>query len=236
MHHLLLLLALASPTAQADDLTAVADDEDLDDDLDWDDDGTRPDSDGAEADDDPTWDVDEDDIPIDMDADPDIGGSVGGSEFLEGPSLDEDPDWDVGGAEDLALGEEEPPLMAAVSKPVRPVAVGRTPLADNYPIEVVSTDLESVVIELPVLTSQRRTDLSGEFWLIGEVYLDGSKVSESRSLITPAGATEDSPSFVWIKAQAPAAESTGTVEIKMSRQEVGGTSSPLFTTRTDFKL
>jgi hypothetical protein len=93
-----------------------------------------------------------------------------------------------------------------------------------------------VVIELAVLTSQRRTDLSGEFWLIGEVYLDGSKVSESRSLITPAGATEDSPSFVWIKAQAPAAESTGTVEIKMSRQEVGGTSSPLFTTRTDFKL
>ena len=41
MHHLLLLLALASPTAQADDLTAVADDEDLDDDLDWDDDGTQ---------------------------------------------------------------------------------------------------------------------------------------------------------------------------------------------------
>ena len=236
MHHLLLMLALAGQAAQADDLTAYTDDEDLDDDLDWDDDGSRPDSDGGEPDDDPTWDVDEDDIPIDMDADPDIG-SVGGSELLQDASLEEDPEWDVDSPEDAALGEEEPPPMrAAARKPVRPVAVGRTPLADNYPIEVVSTDLESVVIELPVLISQRRAELSGEFWLIGEIYLDGSKVSESRALITPAGATEDSPSFVWIKAQAPAAEAAGTVEIRMSRQEVGGASSDLFTTRTDYKL
>ena len=114
--------------------------------------------------------------------------------------------------------------------------MGRTPLADNYPIEVISTDLESVVIELPILISQRRTDLTSDFWLIGEVYLDGGKVSESRSLITPAGATEDSPSFIWIKAQAPAAESTGTVEVRLSRQEPGGESSDLFTTRVDYKL
>ena len=232
MRTLLLMLTLAPNTALADDLTAFTDD--LDEELDWDDDGTRPDSDASAPDADPTWDVDEDDIPLELDSDPEWDG--GTQPESAGPTLDEDPEWDIDSPEDAGLGEEDPPANLKSTRPVRPTAVGRTPLADNYPLEVISSDMESVIIELPVLISQRRTELSGDFWLIGEIYLDGSKVGESRTLITPAGAAEDSPSFVWIKALAPIVESAGVVEVRLSRQEVGGASHALFIRTADYHL
>lgn len=224
---LLLTLSLASQSALAEDTPTDFSDPDLEEDLDWDDDGTRPDSDASNPDADPTWDASEDELPIDLGADPLEDG--GGGLPSEGPALDEDPEWDIDRPEDAGLGEDEPPMSLQSRPVVRPSAVGKTPLADNYPLEIIDADLEAVVVELPVLISQRRVDVGGEYWLIGEVYLDGVKVSESRAFVTPAGAADLSPSFVWIKAQAPIAESSGSVEVRVSKQEVGGANHPLFT-------
>ena len=230
---LLLCLSMQIATAQADDEPTDFSDPDLEEDLEWEDDGTRPDSDASDPDADPTWDDDEDELPIDLGEDPleDVGLRDGPS---EGPALDDDPEWDIDRPEDAGLGEDEPPTNLRSRPAVRPSAVGKMPLADNYPLSVIDADLEAVVIELPVLISQRRADLSSEFWLIGEVYLDGAKVSESRALVTAAGAAELSPSFVWIKAQAPIAESSGSVEVRVSKQEVGGANHPLFTRKAAY--
>ncbi|MFT5686044.1 MAG: hypothetical protein ACI8RZ_006999 [Myxococcota bacterium] len=216
MNTLLLLASLTISPAVAD--TPLADDwEDEDEDLDWDDDGTRPDNTAEDPD---------EDLPADLGEDPLLDGAGTGS---TAPALDEDPEWDSDSPADVGLGEEEPPPRTSSAPPARPSAVGRTPLEDNYPLQIIRAGLDVIVVELPVLVAQNRTELSGDFWIIGAIYLDGAQVGESRALVTAAGAAEDSPSFVWIKAQAPIMESDGTVEVRLSRQEVGGASRDLFT-------
>jgi hypothetical protein len=228
MHMLLLLLNIAPGTARADDLIALTDD--LDEELDWEDDGTRPDSDARDPDADPTWDASDGIVPEDLGEDPIMEGMTTGS---TAPALDEDPDWDTESPADIGLGEDEP-RQAPGARSVVPSASGCTPLADNYPLEIARAGLDTIVVELPVLVSQRRSEVSGEFWLIGEVYLDGRRISESRSLVTAAATPEDSPGFVWIKAQAPIIESDGTVEVRLTRQEVGGASRALFTRKASY--
>ncbi|MDG1482748.1 MAG: hypothetical protein P8R54_24360 [Myxococcota bacterium] len=224
MTSLLLLASLAHFPAHAEDLDAFAqddldwEDEDEDeDDLDWDDDGTRPDNTALDPD---------EDMPADLGEDPLPGDLPSGS---TGPSLSEDPEWDSDGPSDVGLEAEEPPPRTSAAPPIRPSAVGSTPLADNYPLQITRASLDVIVIELPVLVSQSRAELSEAFWIIGEIYLDGNRIGESRAQVTAAGAAEDSASFIWLKAQAPIIESDGTVEIRLSRQAVGGANQPLFT-------
>jgi len=223
MHSLLLFASLAHFPAYAGDLDALAqddldwEDEEEDDDLDWDDDGTRPDNTALDPD---------EDMPADLGDAPRSDAPPTGS---TGPSLSEDPEWDSDGPADVDLEAEEPQRRTSAAPPVRPAAAGRTPLADNYPLQIARASLDVIVIELPVLVSQSRAELGEAFWIIGEIYLDGNRIGESRAQVTAAGAAEDGASFVWLKSQAPIIESDGTVEIRLSRQASDGASQPLFT-------
>ena len=223
MTSLLLLASLAHFPAHAENLDAVAQDdldweeEEEEDDLDWDDDGTRPDNTALDPD---------EDMPADLGEDPLLGAPPTDN---TGPSLSEDPEWASAGPAAVGLEADEPQPRTSAAPPVRPAAAGRTPLADNYPLQIMRASLDVIVIELPVLVSQSRAELSEAFWIIGEIYLDGARIGESRAQVTAASAAEDSASFIWLKAQAPIIESDGTVEIRLSRQAVGGATQPLFT-------
>ena len=192
-----------------------------------------------------------------MDEDPD--------EFPSGGGLDEDPDWDVppppidlgldeGGGDPLpdmgALPEDsffdEDPPMDAKPRATAPKAVaagqislstkGKSPLTGSYPAVVVATDLDAVVLELPVLVARQAVDHIEDYWLIAEVYIDERKVGENRNFVGRSGVSDLGPTFVWIKTQAPVLDSSGVIELRVTKMELSGDKSPLFTKKASYRL
>ncbi len=253
--HILLLAAFAFSPALADDLLSADPDwdEDEDDDLfdvspsetlgegpdgeapdtapadplgedpDWD--TPLPDAASTESlGEDPDWDIDE---PL-LD-EPPIRSTT--------PALDEDPDWDIDGPDDLddlrpAQSEDPPAPRAGLGPPVG----DRAPLADNYPLQIVGTDMGAVVVELPVLIAKQSSDINGSYWLIANIKVDGQPVGESRQHISPTSASALGPSFVWFKSMVPAVETPGTIEIAVSIQPEGNDPVTLFTRSTELGL
>jgi hypothetical protein len=170
--------------------------------------------------------------------------------FLE---LGDDPEWDMEDPEldegDRARDPDEDESPSGVAEadlarqvPKKAVGLGldttdKTPLADNWPIEVVARDLDSVVCELPVLIGRSRADFAGgDYWVVAEVAVDGEPVAETRHRVTGASMAELGPTIAWLKVFAPVSATRGTIEFQVSKTAEGAEPAPLFTRTAEYRL
>ncbi len=123
-----------------------------------------------------------------------------------------------------------PPPEAAAG-PSMPMLDGNTkPLGDNWKPEVVITDKDAVVIELPVLYALNKKEFDGvSYWLVAEVWADGKKVSESRTNVTRDAIADKGPSIQFFRMFTPVSAAAGVLEVKVSKTASGGKSELLFT-------
>ncbi len=95
---------------------------------------------------------------------------------------------------------------------------GKTPLSDNWAPQIVITDVDSVVIELPVLYANAGAGFDGTaYWLLAEVYADGVKVSESRTQVSKDSVSKGGPSVQFFRLFAPVPAKSGVLEVKVSK-------------------
>lgn len=106
-------------------------------------------------------------------------------------------------------------------------------LGDHFPVQVVQTLPSAVVVELPVVIGTR-SEVKGDYWLVGEVFVDGQKVGESRQLVMASSLSESSAT-TYLKLHAPVSSQQGQVEVKVS-QIVDGKSQALFGRQAAFRL
>ncbi len=171
-------------------------------------------------------DADLDPAPVDsLDDDP-----PGDMALIAGPS--EDP------PEDLRPSKPPPakaPTGGAVAGPLD--TSGKTPLKDNFDARVVSKDIDAVVVELPVLVARSATTWSGgDYWLVAEFSVAGSKVGEARHLVTKAAIADLAPTVAFLKAQVPVVANSGAVEVKVSQLVDGTSAKQLFSRKVDYRL
>jgi len=150
---------------------------------------------------------------------------------------DEDDDfamWDEEGDDfgefQLSLPNPEPALPLPYS------VVGRKPLVDNYGASVVFTDRDSIVVELPVLVTRNPSDFAGDFWIIGELFVTGQKVAESRQLVSSHSLAQSGPTVAFMKMLAPVDANKGEVEIKVFKSTDGESREVLFTNVLPYQL
>jgi hypothetical protein len=186
---------------------------------------------------DPEWDRPADE-PLATDADE---GGEDPPEDLGGDIDSEDPpeDFESRPAARPAARPAEPapgPSPAASSQGLGVATAGRKPLADNYGARIVAQDTDSLVVELPVLVAQGPKDVAVASWLIAEFHVAGKKVAEARSLVSPSGVAGMGPTLAWLKAQVPANEARGTIEVKVYAAPETGERRPLFTRSLGYAL
>jgi hypothetical protein len=130
-----------------------------------------------------------------------------------------------------------PVLTADSSIPRLPYPVaGRDPLDGNYALEIVFTDRDSVVVELPVLIARSPADFSGEFWLNAELIINGEKAGESRQWFGSASLAQSGPTIAFVKMLAPVGEAVGEVEVHVTRQSGDQASTPLFSQSISYNV
>ena len=105
---------------------------------------------------------------------------------------------------------EPKPEMVAVTPPA-----AAKPLGDHFPARG-SASQGGVVVELPVLIANSPTDVTGEYWLVAEVWSGGMKVNESRQLVLPAGVSKGTPTLAYVKLFAPVADPAG-LELRVGK-------------------
>ncbi|MBK7758320.1 MAG: hypothetical protein IPI35_18360 [Deltaproteobacteria bacterium] len=110
---------------------------------------------------------------------------------------------------------EPKPEIVAVTPPA-----AAKPLGDHFPARG-SASQGGVVVELPVLIANSPTDVTGEYWLVAEVWSGGMKVNESRQLVLPAGVSKGTPTLAYVKLFAPVADPAGRSPRRQSRQRHG---------------
>lgn len=121
-----------------------------------------------------------------------------------------------------------PAEAAAPSMPLLDATM--KPLADNWKPEVVITEKDAVVIELPVLYGLNKKEFDGvSYWLVAEVWADGKKVSESRTNVTRDAIADKGPSIQFFRMFTPVSAAAGVLEVKVSKSASGGKSELLFT-------
>ncbi|MFH1468101.1 MAG: hypothetical protein ABIO70_27185 [Pseudomonadota bacterium] len=193
----------------------------------------------------------------DFDEDPVDDDDEFGFDFqFEGQETPEDPieDFDFDPIDDPdaePLGDlEAPPKPApeakapptgsagAIPAAVQLDVVGKIPLADNYAPQIVATDRDSVVVELPVLLGRSRADFDGTtYCLVAEVYADGHRVGEARQEVTAASLAEFGPSFAFVKLLAPVTAKTGELEVRLGKAaSMTAKATPLFSRKVAYHL
>ena len=114
---------------------------------------------------------------------------------------------------------------------------GKMPLVGNYNGTIVVKDIDSLVVELPVLVARDSSDyVGGEYWIAAEVTVDGKRVTESRQLVTRASVADLGPTVIWMKSNVPVNSDRGSVEIKVSKISSTGNIQSLFTKNVDYSL
>lgn len=137
-------------------------------------------------------------------------------EDLSGPMLgDEDEDEDGDPVGDLSVADRASMMQ---------------PLADNFAMSLVSKQRNQVTVELPVLVAQSTADFKGQdYWVIAQVVVNGTPISEGRHLITRSSIAESGPTKVWFKLTAPVHGPESDVEVKISHQSTKASRvQPLF--------
>ena len=135
--------------------------------------------------------------------------------------------WDEEDGEDfgefqLRVPDPEPAMPLPYS------VVGRKPLADNYGASVVFADRDSVVAELPVLVARNPSDFASDFWLIGELWVAGTKVAETRQWISSGSLAQSGPTVAFLKMMAPIPATSGELEFKVFKSADGEAREDLF--------
>ena len=219
----LALLAFAGPAIADDDI------DDLDfgieeDDMDW----------GGVHGDQPV----EEDI-YGLDSDPVEDFDVMDDEFDAYEDPDDDP---LVGLTDR-LGREAMAAAVAVdagakTATVKLDVVGKQPLADNYPAQVVAVERDAVVIELPVLLGRSRAGFEGEaYWLQLEVMAGDVVVATSTQWVGRQSLAEFGPSFAFFKVLVPVKSSAGELTMKVQQLDsLGSTGAALFTRSVAYSL
>ena len=193
------------------------------------------------GDEDPDWDMDSpsSDLPEEDSEDPDWDMDSPGDELPEMESEDPTEDFDSP-EDDLMMPEETPSVDIRGRKEDRGIMLdteGKTPLAGNYPLQIISKDLDAIVVELPVLLAQARSDFQADFWVIAEVRVNGNRIGESRQWVTSASLSDLGASFAWIKMFVPVAEAQGTVEIVVKREGADSEeAAPLFSASVAYEM
>jgi len=161
---------------------------------------------------------------------------------------EDEPEDEEGGLQDLGddppavLGDLEAESAHTVAQPHMPGPIdldvaGKSPLADNYALNVVAIDRDAVVVELPVLVASSRASVTTGFQLIGEVYVGTTKVGEVRQVVMPTSLAEFGPSFAFLKVSAPVVEKAGEVKIVVKEAAMDGSAAKeLFTRVTPYQL
>jgi hypothetical protein len=121
-----------------------------------------------------------------------------------------------------------PPAMSQKAGPLVGAALG-----DHFPLSIVRTLPNAVVVELPVVIGTR-AEVNGDYWLVGEVFVDGKKVGESRQLVM-ASSLSDASVTTYLKVLAPVSAQQGHVEVQVS-QIVDGKTNQLFGRKAQFRL
>lgn len=129
-----------------------------------------------------------------------------------------------------AFGSAKP---APAPVPRAAPASGKSALGDHFPVQVVQTLPGAVVVELPVVIGTR-SEVQADYWLVGEVFVDGKKVGESRQLVM-ASALSEASATTYLKLHAPVSSQQGQVEVQVS-QIVNGKSQALFGRKAAFRL
>ncbi len=110
-----------------------------------------------------------------------------------------------------------------------PVTVdGKKPLADNYPVSIVIGQMGSLVVELPVLVSQGGPAPESAWWLVGEVWVGGAKVAETRHFVSGDTLVRGGPTMAFLKLHTPVKGEQGELEVKVSQVDAEGTATALF--------
>ncbi len=137
-----------------------------------------------------------------------------------------DPERDLGGFDGAAK------MLGGTSK--FPVDVsGAKPLADNWAPVVAYTDVDSVVVDLPVLYAKSKAEFDGvAYWLVAEVYADGKKVSESRVSVTRDSIADKGPSVHFFRMFAPVPAGAGVLEVRVGKAASGAGKPELLFTRS----
>ena len=142
--------------------------------------------------------------------------------------------------EELAVPEAPPEVDIRGREEDRGILLNteaKLPLADNYPLSILAKDIDALVVELPVLVAQARSDFEKDYWLIAEVRVNGSQVGESRQLVTSASLSDLAASFAWLKVFVPVADAQGTVEFIVSQGDPEtGEATALFSVSTAYSL
>ncbi len=226
MRSVLLSLALLAFSG-----SAVADDDfdDLDfgveeDDLDF----------GGGSDDDP---VEEDLFGLDDDPIEDFDVVDDGFDAYEDP--DDDPL--VGLTDQLgfeAMEQAEPVDAGGKTATVKLDVVGKQPLGDNYPAQVVAVERDAVVVELPVLLGRSRAGFEGgPYWVQVDVLAGEIVVATSTQWVARQSLAEFGPSFAFFKVLVPVKSSAGELTLKVQKlDQLGSAGAPLFTRTVAYSL
>ena len=147
--------------------------------------------------------------------------AIDGDDF-DAFELEDDDDF-------AAFGETKAPAPKVQAAPV----ATRAALGDHFPVEIVQTLPNALVVELPVVIGTR-SEVAKDYWLVGEVFVDGKKVGESRQLVM-ASTLSDASTTAYLKLHAPVNAQQGQVEVQVS-QIVDGKTSMLFGRKAAFRL
>jgi hypothetical protein len=143
---------------------------------------------------------------------------------------DDDGEGEDFGEFQLRLPNPEPALPLPYS------VVGRKPLVDNYGATVVFTDRDSVVVEMPVLVARNPSDFSADFWIIGQVQIDGKSVGEIQQFITGASLAQAGPTVSFLKLLVPVETKKGELKVNVFKSADGETRELLFSSEAPYQL
>ncbi len=155
----------------------------------------------------------------------------------------EDPDDDPL----VGLTDELLPEQMAAAKPVEAGAktatvkldvVGKQPLGDNYPAQVVAVERDAVVIELPVLLGRSRAAFEGEpYWLQVDVRSGDTVVATATQWVGKVSLAEFGPSFAFFKVLVPVQSASGELTVSVQKlDKLGSAGGALFTRTVAYSL
>jgi|GEM_PF-1738531 len=136
-----------------------------------------------------------------------------------------------------AFGEFQ--LRVPNPDPAQPLpysVVGKKPLGNNYGATLIFTDRDSVVAELPVLVARNPADFKADYWVIGELHVNGKKVAESRQWVTGASLAQAGPTVAFLKMLAPVQAKQGEIEFKVFKSVDGEAKEALFSNTLPYHL
>jgi len=151
-------------------------------------------------------------------------------------NFDDEEDFDLDLPSDDHAGMEMDMDPVEDMEGMGPDLSNRRPLGNHFPLDISQSDLGATVAELPLLVARNPSDLTGDLWIVADVYLDGVKVSESRHFVSVASAATLGPTYVWLKASVPVAAPSGVVEMRVFAAPPGKKEALLFVQKAPFAL